>query len=54
MGYTMQTFKLRLAPILDKIPLYSVGIGWLVPGIIGIGFGYIVSKFQKQEIAVEK
>ena len=43
-----------LAPILDKIPLYSVGIGWLVPGIIGIGFGYIVSKFQKQEIAVEK
>ena len=42
-----------LAPILDKIPLYSVGIGWLVPGIIGIGFGYIVSKFQKQEIAVE-
>ncbi len=43
-----------LAPILDKIPLYSVGIGWLVPGIIGIGFGYIVSKFQKQEIAIEK
>ena len=42
-----------LVPILDKIPLYSVGIGWLVPGIIGIGFGYIVSKFQKQEIAVE-
>jgi LIVCS family branched-chain amino acid:cation transporter len=43
-----------LAPILDKIPLYSVGIGWLVPGMIGIGIGYIVSRFQKQEIAVEK
>ena len=43
-----------LAPILDKIPLYSVGIGWLVPGMIGIGFGYIISKFQKHEIAVEK
>lgn len=43
-----------LAPILDKIPLYSVGIGWLVPGIIGIAIGYVVSLFQKQEIAVEK
>ncbi|AJH19530.1 branched-chain amino acid transport system II carrier protein [Bacillus mycoides] len=43
-----------LAPILDEIPLYSVGIGWLVPGIIGIAIGYVVSLFQKQEIAVEK
>ena len=52
-GLHNANLQIALAPILDKIPLYSVGIGWLVPGIIGIGFGYIVSKFQKQEIAVE-
>ena len=53
-GLQCKPSNCALAPILDKIPLYSVGIGWLVPGIIGIGFGYIVSKFRKQEIAVEK
>ncbi|MEN1935078.1 branched-chain amino acid transport system II carrier protein [Paenibacillus sp. 102] len=43
-----------LAPILEKVPLYSVGIGWLIPGMIGMFVGYVVSVFQKQEIVVEK
>ena len=25
-----------LTPILNKIPLYSVGIGWFVPALVGI------------------
>ncbi|MCI0767462.1 branched-chain amino acid transport system II carrier protein [Bacillus sp. TL12] len=43
-----------LAPILEKVPFYSVGIGWLVPGLIGMFAGYVVSVFQKQEVVVEK
>lgn len=43
-----------LAPILEKVPLYSVGIGWLIPGMIGIFVGYVVSVFQKGDIVVEK
>ncbi len=43
-----------LAPILEKIPFYSVGIGWLIPGLIGMFVGYIVSIFQKQEVVIEK
>ena len=42
-----------LAPILNKIPLYSVGIGWLVPALVGIVIGYVISLFQKQEVVVE-
>ncbi|EEL49000.1 MULTISPECIES: branched-chain amino acid transport system II carrier protein BrnQ6 [Bacillus cereus group] len=43
-----------LAPILEKVPLYSVGIGWLIPAIIGMFVGYVVSVFQKQNVVVEK
>ncbi|PEY34318.1 branched-chain amino acid transport system II carrier protein [Bacillus cereus] len=43
-----------LAPILEKIPFYSVGIGWLVPGLVGMFVGYVISVFQKQEVVVEK
>ena len=43
-----------LAPILEKLPFYSVGIGWLIPGIIGMFVGYVVSAFQKQEVVVGK
>ncbi|MEY8348757.1 branched-chain amino acid transport system II carrier protein [Bacillus cereus] len=43
-----------LAPILEKVPLYSVGIGWLIPGIIGMFVGYVMSVFQKKEVVVEK
>ncbi|WP_243524773.1 branched-chain amino acid transport system II carrier protein BrnQ6 [Bacillus pseudomycoides] len=43
-----------LAPILEKIPFYSVGIGWLVPGLVGMSVGYVISVFQKQEVVVEK
>ncbi|HEK9101880.1 branched-chain amino acid transport system II carrier protein [Bacillus pfraonensis] len=43
-----------LAPILEKVPLYSVGIGWLIPGMIGMFVGYVVSVFQKGDIVVEK
>ena len=42
-----------LTPILNKIPLYSVGIGWFVPALVGIVIGYVISLFQKQEVAVE-
>ncbi|WP_369902354.1 branched-chain amino acid transport system II carrier protein [Bacillus manliponensis] len=41
-----------LEPLLHSIPLYSVGIGWLVPGVIGIVLGYIISVFQKKEVVV--
>lgn len=43
-----------LVPILEKVPLYSVGIGWLIPGMIGMFAGYVVSIFQKGDIVVEK
>ncbi|MDZ5605865.1 branched-chain amino acid transport system II carrier protein [Bacillus pseudomycoides] len=43
-----------LAPILEKVPFYSVSIGWLIPGLIGMFVGYIVSIFQKQEVVIEK
>ncbi|PEE41599.1 branched-chain amino acid transport system II carrier protein BrnQ6 [Bacillus pseudomycoides] len=43
-----------LAPILEKVPFYSVGIGWLIPGMIGMFVGYVVSAFQKGEVVVEK
>ncbi|WP_410983483.1 branched-chain amino acid transport system II carrier protein BrnQ6 [Bacillus cereus] len=43
-----------LAPILEKVPLYSVGIGWLIPGMIGMFVGYAVSVFQKGDVVVEK
>lgn len=43
-----------LSPMLEKIPFYNVGIGWLLPGIIGMFVGYIISIFQKREVVVEK
>lgn len=43
-----------LAPILEKIPLYSVGMGWLIPGIIGMFVGYVVSMFQKRAVVIEE
>ncbi|MFJ8529857.1 branched-chain amino acid transport system II carrier protein BrnQ6 [Bacillus sp. NPDC094106] len=43
-----------LAPILEKIPFYNVGIGWLIPGIIGMFVGYVVSVFQKEDVVIEK
>lgn len=41
-----------LEPLLHSIPLYTVGIGWLVPSVIGIVLGYIISVFQKKEVVV--
>ena len=41
-----------LTPLLDSIPLYSVGIGWLVPSVIGMILGYIISMLQKKEVVI--
>lgn len=32
---------------LNQIPLYSTGIGWLIPAIIGAIIGYVISLFTK-------
>ncbi|MEK3889992.1 branched-chain amino acid transport system II carrier protein [Bacillus sp. FSL K6-3431] len=39
------TFLSRyLDPILEYFPLYGQGVGWIIPGIIGVVGGYIYSK----------
>ncbi|MBO2534245.1 branched-chain amino acid transport system II carrier protein [Rummeliibacillus suwonensis] len=34
---------------LNNIPLYSAGIGWLIPAIVGIVIGYVISLFRKSD-----
>lgn len=32
-----------IQPLLNMIPLFSIGIGWLVPAVVGAVIGYIIS-----------
>ena len=53
-GLHNANLEIAALTLLNKIPLYSVGIGWFVPALVGIVIGYVISLFQKQEVAVEK
>lgn len=43
-GFTSASYE----SFLNHIPLYSTGIGWIIPAIVGIIIGFIISLFTKK------
>lgn len=40
-----------LTSLTSKIPLYSIGLGWLIPSVIGIALGILLSLPFKKKAA---
>jgi LIVCS family branched-chain amino acid:cation transporter len=43
-----------LSPVLNAMPLYQEGIGWLIPAVIGIALGYLLGKRKISSVPVYK
>ena len=39
--------KFGIQPLLEMVPLFSIGIGWLVPAVVGALVGSLVT-FKRQ------
>lgn len=40
----LKTAGVILPEIIENIPLFSVGLGWFIPGLIGCGIGYFIKE----------
>ncbi|MGM9923565.1 MAG: branched-chain amino acid transport system II carrier protein [Bacillus sp. (in: firmicutes)] len=39
----------KLTNLLQAVPLYELGVGWILPGLTGIFLGFIIHKITKKE-----
>lgn len=38
-----------ITPLIEKIPLYDMGLGWVIPAIVGILLGIVISGLNKKK-----